>query len=363
MKVSIFTSKVGKSLQKVSEHIGEVLVERGHDVAIILGDHLDPEKVDFDSAIIVMPVDLVWCVGYFYLWYRISTLGKPVLYYGTIEGEVKNPQRYMWVRDRLWFIANSNYTKRKLENAGFEVKDVIYHGVKTDFFSDADLYGRRIREKIDRSGDKFIVGYIASSHVRKGHMLAAKVMERVKKRDRSIRFLVVSEIQAKRYYENLDNVIFIPSFGKLTEDGVKAFYGALDLYAHFALAEGFGLPVLEALAAGRMVVHAMYEPLTEITTRSVSFRVPVRTILWYSEVSGINFELHVYDVDDFADTIIEAKETIMRMKKDEIRDLTRSRASEFDVRRVYPRFADILEGKVKLEMDPNISLWVKTYKR
>jgi len=361
--VAIFTSKIGKSLQKVSEHIGEILVERGHDVAIILGDYLDPEKVDFDSAIIVMPVDLVWCAGYLYLWYRISTLGKPVFYYGTIEGEVKNPQKYMWVRDRLWFIANSNYTKRKLESAGFEVRDVIYHGVKTDFFSDADLHGRRIREKIDRGRGKFIVGYIALSHTRKGHMLAAKVMKRVKKRDRSIRFLVVSEIQAKRHYENLDNVIFVPSFGKLTEDGVKAFYGALDLYAHFALAEGFGLPVLEALASGRMVVHAMYEPLTEITTRSVSFRVPVRTILWYSEISGINFELHVYDVDDFADTIIEAKEAIMRMKKDEIRDLTRSRASEFDVRRVYPRFADILEGKVKLEMDPNISLWVKTYKR
>jgi glycosyltransferase involved in cell wall biosynthesis len=363
VRVAIFTSKVGKSLQKVSEHIGEILVERGHDVALVLGDHLDPEKMIFNSALIVMPVDLVWCVGYLYLWYRINAMGKPVFYYGTIEGEVKNPERYMWVRDRLWFIANSMYTKSKLENAGFEVRDVIYHGVKTNFYSDADEHGRRLRERINRSGDKFIVGYIASSHTRKGHMLAAKVMERVKKKDRSIRFLVVSEIQAKRHYENLDNVVFVPSFGKLTEDGVKAFYGALDLYAHFALAEGFGLPVLEALAAGRMVVHALYEPLAEITTRSVSFRVPISTILWYSEVAGIDFELHVYNVDDFADAIIEAKDTVSRMKKDEVREITRARAMEFDVKRVYPRFADILEGRVKLEMDQNISLWVKTYKR
>jgi glycosyltransferase involved in cell wall biosynthesis len=363
VKIAIFTSKTGKSLQKVSEHIGDILVERGHDVAVVLGDYLDPQKMDFDSALIVMPVDLVWCVGYLYLWYRINTMGKPVFYYGTIEGNVKNPERYSWVRERLWFIANSKYTKSKLENAGFEVRDLIYHGVKTDFYTDADEYGKRIRERINRSGDRFIVGYIASSHTRKGHMLAAKVMEKVKKKDKSIRFLVVSEIQARRHYENLNNVVFIHNFGKLTEDAVKAFYGALDLYAHFALSEGFGLPVLEALAAGRMVVHPMYEPLTEITTRAVSFRVPISTILWYSEVSGIDFELHVYNVDDFVDAIIEAKDAVTRMKKDEIREITRSRAMEFDVKKVYPRLADILEGKVKLEMDQNISLWVETYKR
>jgi glycosyltransferase involved in cell wall biosynthesis len=126
------------------------------------------------------------------------------------------------------------------------------------------------------------------------------------------------------------------------EEFVRAFYGALDLYAQFSISEGFGLPVLEALASGRLVVHADYEPLSEVTSKETSFRVPVRDVVYYTDYTAIRFELHLYDPGEFADVLLQAKDLVTRSKPEELVGLARSRAREFDIYRVYGRFAELL---------------------
>jgi glycosyltransferase involved in cell wall biosynthesis len=117
----------------------------------------------------------------------------------------------------------------------------------------------------------------------------------------------------------------------------------IDLYSQFSLCEGFGMPVLEALACGRPVIHANYDPLSEITSKETSFRVPVRERRYYKELAGILYELNIYSPEEYADIILQAKDEIKK-RKDEFETLCKSRAKEFDCSNTYPKFKYWLEN-------------------
>jgi glycosyltransferase involved in cell wall biosynthesis len=345
-KVAIITSARAKSLQKVGYQIAEVLEFNGLRTKMVF-DSIPPQDLvtlvnEVDAGLVVMPVDLSFCSTFMYDCYRLKSSGKKAFYYGTIEGEVKNPRSLSWVRDRIDFIANSRYTKKKLENAGFRVVDLVYHGVPVNDYLTAPVIGSKFRSWLGVGGNTFLVGYLASGLPRKGHDLASEVARIVGKKDSSIKFLIISAPEAAQYYSDLDNVIFLDKFASVDEDFIKGFYGALDLYAQFSLSEGFGMPVLEALACGRLVAHADYEPLSEITTEKTSFRVPVRAIKHYSDYTSILFELHIYDPSEFADVIIQAKDVITKTGKEELAVIARERAKEFDMFKVYHKFVEIL---------------------
>ena len=104
--------------------------------------------------------------------------------------------------------------------------------------------------------------------------------------------------------------------------------------------EGFGLPVLEALSAGKPVVHADYKPLSEITSRDTSFRVKVYDVVYKRELGSIEYELHYYDPNEFAEAIIYAKDQVLR-NRDEFREKCLERARIFDARKTYKVFVDM----------------------
>ncbi|MEM2410757.1 MAG: glycosyltransferase, partial [Thermofilaceae archaeon] len=152
---------------------------------------------------------------------------------------------------------------------------------------------------------------------------------------------VVTQPSAVSFYSGLDNCVVLDRFGGVEREWVYGFYHALDVYAHPALGEGFGLPVLEALAAGKPVVHADYDPLSEITTKECSFRVRVTEVGTYSEGSGIRYELRFFDHGEFADAIIAAVDEVRR-RGDELRAQCLERAKAFHARKKYNMFARML---------------------
>ncbi|TDA41344.1 MAG: hypothetical protein DSO07_05175 [Thermoproteota archaeon] len=342
MRIALFTSKIGVSLKKVAYDIAKVL-EQMNDEPILAYEPLDIGTIlGAEAGIIVMPVDLATCSQYLYLAYRMSSLGKKTIYYGTIEGYVRNPEAFDWVRREVDFVANSEYTKEKLVAAGYRVIDVVYHGIDTSQYKDAPTLGARARSKLGIGEDTFIVGYIASDHRRKGHDYASRVARIVGKKDPKIKFIVVSRDGAEKFYRDLDNVMFLNRFGSLSEESIKTLYGMFDLYSQFSLIEGFGLPVLEALASGKPVVHGNYKPLSEITSSESSFRVPIRGKKLYEEASGILFELHLYDPEEYADIIIQAKDEITRRKK-EYEEAAIIRARKFELYPTYSKIRNILD--------------------
>jgi len=361
MRIGVFTSSRAVSLQKVALDVAGVLSSMGVDAIIEYGGYSVKTLLKVDGGIVVMPVDLVHCLQYMYLCYRLRTIGKRALFYGTIEGYVRNPETYEWVRDYVDFVANSKYTAERLKMAGYNVIDVVHHGINTEIYRDAPIFGQKAREKLGLSGNIFLVGYIASDHRRKGHDLASQVVKIVGKKDKSIKFIIVSRDKAEKYYRGLDNVIFLNKFGELSESAIKTLYGMIDLYSQFSLIEGFGLPVLEALACGRPVIHGDYNPLSEITNKDTSFRVPIRGKKLYVENTGIIYELHLYNPEEYAEILLQAKDEVLKNKRD-YEDLARLRAQDFELFPTYMKIKYILDSQRPLVDEAAVRIYLSDEK-
>ena len=341
------TSERAVSLRRVAEDVADVLREKGF---MVLEPMLYPDAVKFsqqrfNATYIVMAFDTIWAVPFFYLGYRAKADGKQYVWYATAEGKVVRTGHEDWVFRELEFVANSKYTARKLGEVGARVRGVVYHGVDTQEAFIYGAWGSGVRKTLGFSESDFVVGYVAGAYARKGHDLLAEAIREVVKRDPSVKFAVVTQPQAAQFYADCPSTVVLTSFGEKPREWVWGFYHAVDLYAHAALAEGFGLPVLEALACGRPVAHADYEPLSEITTPETSFRVPVRDVVYADDPfhlkTGIRYEHHLYDPTEFAEAILQAKDEVLK-RRGELAQACFERAKTFEKRKVYSDIARML---------------------
>jgi len=349
MRVLPVTSRGAVSFRRVAEDVGATLRELGFDVLdpLLQPDAAALAELGFDATYIVMAFDVVWSVPFFYLAYRAKADGRRYAFYTTVEGRVERVGHEGWVFRELEFVAASNYVASRLREAGARVREVVYHGVDVAEAAAAAALRRRVRGELGLGEGDFAVGYLASARARKGHRLFAEAIRRAAQRDPSVKFVVVTEPDAAKLYAGLERALVLPAFGRMDRRWVFGFYHALDLYAHPALAEGFGLPALEAMACGKPVVHADYAPLSEVTTPETSFRVPVTGVEYAHDEfhlrGGISYEHHLYSPADFADAVLEAKEEVGR-RRGELAEACVKRASEFERSKVYRRIADVLKG-------------------
>jgi len=342
-KIGLVTSDRSVSLQKVTYDIKDVLEYHREDVKrVILSPNLDPYLyIDLDVVIVVMTFDPIWCKGYFLIAWNMRNRGDVGLVYTTTEGIPIRHEGDKWIYRDLDFIANSRFTKRMLEKVGARVKTIIYHGIDVKKYYNLDYFGKVMRKKLGFSENDFIALYIAGAYLRKGHDMYAEVIKYVQQKDKDIKFVILTQEDASKYYEGLENAYVLTDFGKLDEMTIISLYHMCNLYVHPALSEGFGLPVLEALACGKPVVHADYEPLSEITSPRTSFRVPVLGTTTATEVGGIIYTLHIYDPQEFGDMIIQAKESILKEKED-YKMLCYARARKFDRLETYKKFIKLI---------------------
>jgi len=337
--VGILTSDKGISLQRVAKDVGRVLkAETGATIYVFLGHNYQIFDLPDDSSfIVVMTFEPALALSYFFIAWELQKRYGRLAFYTTIEGRINPMQIPNWIARDLSFIANSRYTAERLREAGVRVIDTVYHGVDIDAVQMAKPKAQMARRRIGVGEDEFLVGYIAGCYMRKGHDLFAETLKVLHEKDPSIKAVILTQKECATYYEPLENAIPLIDFGRLRDEDVWSIYHAMDLYVQPSLSEGFGLPVLEALAAGKLVVHPDYDPLSEITTPETSVRVPVTDVAFRHEVGSIEFELHFYDPDEMAEAILYAKD-LLQKSRDEIEAKALERAKEFDYRRVYKRF-------------------------
>ncbi|MEM4805028.1 MAG: glycosyltransferase [Thermofilaceae archaeon] len=337
-KVVIYTSEKGVSLKKVAHHIGDTLASAaGAEVRYVYGPDISEDRyADADAVLIAMPFDVVWALPYFYVAWRAWYLGKPYAYYTTIEGDVRRTSLPYWVIRDLDYVANSEYTMEKLHSVSARVIGVVHHGVDPESIRSASGKAKRFRSTLLR-GAKHLVGYIASGHTRKCHKLFAKAVRIVSERNRDVRFAVVTDEKGAKHYADTGATV-IQRFGSMSEEDIYAFINALDVYVQASCSEGFGLPLLEALTAGKVVVSPDYKPLTEFTREGDAVLVPVHMVETVDEGGGILYELNLYEPQDMADAVLEAVE---RAARGEVPDASYY-AEEFNYRKVYSWFARYL---------------------
>lgn len=156
-------------------------------------------------------------------------------------------------------IAVSESTKRDLIKRlriPEEKISIIHEGVNHKKF-----YPKRIKNR-----KKFVMGYLGGFGKRKNLGFILKLAKEFEK-DRKVFFKLAGKGPEKERLENmvknlgLNNVEFV---GFVPDEELNNFYNSLDLFLFPSLYEGFGLPVLEAMACGIPVMVSNIGSLPEI---------------------------------------------------------------------------------------------------
>jgi glycosyltransferase involved in cell wall biosynthesis len=342
--IRVITSNRAVSLQVVAMDIVKVGLELKLDIQWF--DRLfTPHEIRLagDSAIVIMPVDPLYAAPYMLLARDLKHGGVRNTYYGTVEGKLNRRHLMNWMRE-VDFVAVSNYVRDKLIEAGLRVVDVVHHGVDLNQVEQARrMRGAGLKYLQEHGLDPSkhtIVLTIANSHPRKGLAWYDKVVGIVEERDPSIKFLVVTEDRGLFYFDRHSNLVVTSDFGRLPRLTVLSLIASSHILAVPSLSEGFGLPVLEAMALGTPCVHAELPPLMEFST---CFTVPVVGVSYFDSAevgaSGIIYEQYSWDPLDFAERLLEVADLVKSGSEllDEFRTKSAEAASKLNIHKTYPR--------------------------
>lgn len=342
--LQVLTSNKGVSLQTVAMHITKVALGLGKEAGFV-PNIVDPYNIikNHDDALIVMSVDPLHVLPWFLLARDLKVRNTKCYYYGTTEGKLKKNLIPDWVKP-VEFIAVSNYVKDKLLEVGLKVVDVVHHGIDPQEIEQVRSnvrVGLNYMQKLGLDPSKhFIVTTVSQSHPRKGFAWYDQVIGIVEKRDPTVKFLVITQDSGLNYFGNHSNLVVTADFGKLPRLTILSIIHNSHILGFPSLAEGFGLPVLEAMGLGVPVVHARLPPLMEF---SVGFTVQVTDITYYDSEkvypSGIIFEHHLWDPQEFADMIIYVVD-LYRNKKDELNEFrakAMKKAREYYIHKQYSK--------------------------
>jgi len=344
MRYLLITSNRSVSLQNVAEDIAAVAREEGHeaDIQKYLPVYSNELFSKYDSVIFTMTINLQYGMPFF-VWYRKFRMrAVPTLFYGVTEGKPRRTLTDGWVFRDVEFVVPSQFVRDMVEEEGGSVVEVVPHGIDADYVQEKARLGKLTRKELGLRDDDVVVLYVAAGYPRKAHELFSSIAKKIAEQDPAYKVVVVTDEQGSIWYKQTPNIKVVPEFGSMTRDEVLGYFQAADVYAHPSYAEGFGLPVLEAVASGKPVVHPDYQPLSEITTTDISFRVPVLKTKWVDGNDGMVYLYHMYDPDEFTEAVFRAIDAVQnRNRREQIALRAVERAREFDMYRVYSRLLEL----------------------
>jgi len=154
----------------------------------------------------------------------------------------------------------------------------------THLASDAGSFHARSAKEVEAVREKYrlperFILYIASSLPHKNYSRLLDAFKLVKAKDPAVKLVLIGareggqgEISARIDRLGIkDDVVFS---GWLPFEDIPLIYAASELFVFPSLHEGFGIPVLEAMASGVPVVCSGIEPLTEVAGDAAFFVDP-----------------------------------------------------------------------------------------
>jgi glycosyltransferase involved in cell wall biosynthesis len=155
-------------------------------------------------------------------------------------------------------IADSQFTKEELTRLlGIQPEkiSVVYLGIDHTLYHPLDKAPCKKQFKFDPAKKYVLV--VASNERHKRMDLVVKILGEIKRQRRDIEFVKIG------YGQLLERAEIINP-GWVKEEAMPALYNAADVYLHTSEYEGFGLPVLEAMACGTPVVASKKASIPEI---------------------------------------------------------------------------------------------------
>lgn len=326
------------SFKFIAEDIEKVLIASGYEV----------EKGDYNTHIPNRYYDAVIYIGSLMnqdvgRYYRYIFWTRKHIYYGVTEGP---PILSILGKSALMnsvVVVPSNYVKWELENLGIRVDYVIPHGINLNLFNSV---GKNNEWRRYVFGKKIVCLYVAHRNLRKGfkELLEAWKLTKASK-DENVMLVLHTTSEPNRISGETEiissngNVYVTEQILKLDKIGLIKLYKDSDIYIHGALAEGFGLPILEAMACGLPVLTLDAPPMNEIN-KVEEARVKVEGQRIYNMMGVATFRLNIPDLKDYAEKIdLMVYDESYRNK---IREKQLGSIRNYNYLEVYKKFINII---------------------
>lgn len=180
---------------------------------------------------------------------------------------------YRTVKSAARVITPSEFSKRRILSAYHldeEKVVVLPNGVSSEFRPISRETSQRWVESSFRLPTPFILT-VGDLQPRKNHVGLIRAFEKLVRAHPQMRHHLVivgketwraSAVRAAAKRSSVSNRIHFTGF--VSDEGLRRLYGACDLFVYPSLYEGFGLPILEAMACGRAVACSNTSAMPEV---------------------------------------------------------------------------------------------------
>ena len=278
---------------------------------------------------------------------KVIPAGNRYLAYVPVEGEPLILDEWRRVLNGIDFFTCSEYGANVVAASIGKRVDWVYHGVDTDVFRPLSAEDRQTyRQRLGWDG-KFVVTCVAQNVGRKQlpRLIEAIAILKHRFNQHDIALYLHTVPYQGHYLDGWDlpsvargydvesEVVFnplmarrnssIPETGSLDVPGLRELLSSADLFVLPSKVEGFGLPIVEAMASGTPVMVTKYAAGWEVASRGGGAGIPVHD--WEVHKSGTRYG-HV-------DPMVLAKE-ILRLRRDPKR-LVRMREQGLEATKVF----------------------------
>lgn len=163
-------------------------------------------------------------------------------------------------------VAVSNYVKDMLKRKYGIDSEVIYHGINAEDFEPKKK--ERSKRKLGYNETDLVILFVGKLHPYKDPLTLIKAIPGVIKKNANLHLVIIGdgelypEVEKEISGLNLSN--YVKLFRHLTDEKLRIFYDAADLFVLTSASEAFGMTLLEAMASGLPVVASNFGACPEV---------------------------------------------------------------------------------------------------